>query len=136
MNRFGVTQQVFFCYGHRLLEYEGKCAHLHGHNAVAELTFEAASLDGRGMVVDFNEIKSKLKAWIETTIDHKMVLRRDDPLALPLEKLGEPVFRIEGNPTAENLSRILFEKAESLGLPVTEVKVWETPTQYARYGRS
>jgi 6-pyruvoyltetrahydropterin/6-carboxytetrahydropterin synthase len=133
MNRFAVTQQVHFCYGHRLLDYEGKCAHLHGHNAVAELTFESESLDKRGMVVDFIEIKSRFRSWIENALDHKLMLRADDPLAAPLEKLGEPIFRMQGNPTAENIAQLLFEKAESLRLPVTQVKVWETPTQFAVY---
>ena len=136
MNSFSVTQQLHFCYGHRLLDCPGKCAHLHGHNAVAELTFEKTSLDQRGMVVDFNEIKDKLRSWIETTLDHKLMLREDDPLAAPLEKLGEPVFRLAGNPTAENIAQLLFEKAQSFGLPVVKVKLWETPTQFAIYRKA
>jgi hypothetical protein len=31
---FTVTQELRFCYGHRLLEHPGKCGRLHGHNAV------------------------------------------------------------------------------------------------------
>ena len=33
-----VTRELRFCYGHRLLEYAGKCRHLHGHNGRAVLT--------------------------------------------------------------------------------------------------
>ena len=32
---YRVTVQIHFCYGHRLLDYEGACAHPHGHNGHA-----------------------------------------------------------------------------------------------------
>ena len=32
-----VTKRIEFCYGHRLLDYDGVCKHPHGHNAVAEI---------------------------------------------------------------------------------------------------
>ena len=34
---YSVAKRIEFCYGHRLLDYNGVCAHPHGHNAVAEL---------------------------------------------------------------------------------------------------
>ncbi len=39
-----VTREITFCYGHRLLEYNGKCRHLHGHNGRAVITLSAATL--------------------------------------------------------------------------------------------
>ena len=41
---YEVTQEIPFCYGHRLLLHAGKCARLHGHNGVARLTLRAAAL--------------------------------------------------------------------------------------------
>jgi len=32
-----VTKCIEFCYGHRLLDYDGVCKHLHGHNARVEV---------------------------------------------------------------------------------------------------
>src|ERR671929_242125 len=32
---FRITRELHFCYGHRLLNYDGKCRHLHGHNGKA-----------------------------------------------------------------------------------------------------
>src|SRR5438067_2031165 len=52
-----VTKEIRFCYGHRLLRYEGKCRHLHGHNGRAVITLAAAKLDSLGMVLDFSQIK-------------------------------------------------------------------------------
>ena len=53
-----VTRQIDFCYGHRLLNYEGKCRHLHGHNGRAVIKIASGELDDRGMVLDFSDIKS------------------------------------------------------------------------------
>ena len=33
------------------------------------------------MVVDFNDIKDRVKGWVDQELDHKMILRHDDPLA-------------------------------------------------------
>ena len=51
---YQVTREIDFCYGHRLLNYDGKCRHLHGHNGRAVLTLAAPELDGLGMVMDFS----------------------------------------------------------------------------------
>ena len=53
---FSVTREITFCYGHRLLRYEGKCRHLHGHNGVLEVDVDTSTLDSLGMVVDFFEV--------------------------------------------------------------------------------
>ena len=87
MKSHRVTQQIAFCYGHRLLDYDGKCRHPHGHNGLAELTFAADKLDARGMVLDFTDIKRVMKAWIDAHLDHRMLLRRDDPLIPTLAPL-------------------------------------------------
>ena len=130
---FQVSREFNFCYGHRLLDYPGKCRNLHGHNARMVATFEADGLNEQGMVLDFQEIKRVLDQWIEENIDHRMILRRDDPAVEALRKLGEPVFLIDDNPTAENIARLIFEKARETGLPVAEVRLWETPNCHATY---
>jgi 6-pyruvoyltetrahydropterin/6-carboxytetrahydropterin synthase len=130
---FRVTREIHFCYGHRLLDYDGKCKYLHGHNGKAVITLQSDGLDSRGMVFDFGEIKRSLSGWIDEALDHRMILHRDDP-AIPLMKqLGEPVFLMDRNPTAENIARLIFERARELGLPVVEVRLWETPHCFATY---
>ena len=66
---YKVIKAIEFCYGHRLLNYEGKCRHLHGHNAKAEIEISSEELDERGMVYDFSEIKQSVKKWIDENID-------------------------------------------------------------------
>jgi 6-pyruvoyltetrahydropterin/6-carboxytetrahydropterin synthase len=130
---YSVTKRIDFCYGHRLLDYDGICKHPHGHNAVAEIEVRTDALDKRNMVVDFTDIKRRIKGWIDRELDHRMILRRDDPLADALEKLGEPVYLLESNPTVERIARLLFDVSREQGLPVCRVTVWETPSSWATY---
>ena len=130
---YSVTKRLDFCYGHRLLDYDGICKHPHGHNAVVEIEIEAGTLDRRNMVADFSDIKRVVKSWIDRELDHKMILRADDPLADLLQRIGEPVFIVDSNPTVERISRLIFEVSREQGLPVTRVTVWETPTSWATY---
>jgi 6-pyruvoyltetrahydropterin/6-carboxytetrahydropterin synthase len=130
---FQVTKEIRFCYGHRLLQYEGKCRHLHGHNGRAVITLAAARLDDLGMVMDFSHIKKVVGGWIDAQLDHRMLLRKDDPALAELKRLNEPVFVLDVNPTAENIARLIYEFTASQGFPVLEVCLWETDDSYAVY---
>ena len=129
-----VTKRIEFCYGHRLLDYDGVCKHPHGHNAVVEVEVRTDRLDNRNMVADFSDIKRVVKGWIDKELDHKMILRHDDPLVKPLQALGEPIFLVDSNPTVERIARLIYDHASGHGFPVVRVRVWETPTSFAEYG--
>ena len=128
-----VTKRIEFCYGHRLLDYDGVCKHPHGHNAVAEIDVRTDQLDRRNMVADFSDIKRLVKGWIDRELDHKMILRRDDPLVAPLKQLGEPMYLLESNPTVERIAKLIFDQSRELGFEVVAVRVWETPSSFAQY---
>ncbi len=133
---FSVTREISFCYGHRLLNYNGKCRHLHGHNGRAVITLETEKLDELGMVMDFSRLKRVVGNWIDETLDHKMLLHKDDPVLPFLHVQGEPVYVLDVNPTAENIARLIFDFTASQGFPVVEVKLWETETCFAAYRQS
>ena len=124
---FHVTREIDFCYGHRLLNYEGKCKHLHGHNGKVLITLQASRLDERGMVLDFGDIKAVMNTWIDDHLDHRMILCRRDPAIELLKKLDEPMFLLDENPTAENIARLISDVTAEKGFPVVEVRLWETP---------
>jgi 6-pyruvoyltetrahydropterin/6-carboxytetrahydropterin synthase len=130
---YSVSKRIDFCYGHRLMDYGGICKHPHGHNATAEIEVRTDSLDSHNMVVDFSEIKRMVKDWIDRELDHKMILRHDDPLVKPLQQLGEPVFIVRDNPTVELIAKLIFDVAKGQGFNVVRVRVWETPTSFASY---
>jgi 6-pyruvoyltetrahydropterin/6-carboxytetrahydropterin synthase len=130
---FRVTREIHFCYGHRLLNYDGKCRHLHGHNGRAVIVLESPQVDRLGMVVEFSEIKRVVSTWINDTLDHKMILHKDDPALAFLRQQGEPIFTLNVNPTAENIAKVIYEYAAAQGFPVVEVHLWETADSFATY---
>ena len=130
---FRVTREITFCYGHRLLNYDGKCKYLHGHNGRAVIAIEAPELDHRGMVLDFSDIKRVVSNWIDENLDHRMLLNRDDPAIPALQAMGEPMFLMDANPTAENIAKLIFDFTAAQGFPIVECRLWETPRCFATY---
>ena len=130
---YRVTRLIHFCYGHRLLDYQGKCRHLHGHNGRVEIELSSEGLDRRGMVRDFEEIKQTIQTWIDRELDHTMLLNRKDPVVPVLRQMGERLYLMDQNPTAEAIARLIFDYAVAKGLPVTEVRLWETDRSVASY---
>ena len=132
---YRVSKSVAFCYGHRLLNHKGKCRHLHGHNARAVITLENEVLDDLGMVVDFSRVKQLVWEWLDTEIDHTLLLHKDDPVLPVLQAAGERVRVTKENPTAENIARMIFDYVADRGFPVVDVTLWETETSFASYRR-
>ena len=130
---YKVTKSLQFCYGHRLMNYDGKCRHLHGHNGKVEIELESAKLDSIGMVRDFTEVKEAVGEWLDRELDHKMLLRNDDPVLPMLQEMKEPVFLFETNPTAEAIAKLIYDFTLSKGFPVSEVRMWESEGSFAAY---
>jgi 6-pyruvoyltetrahydropterin/6-carboxytetrahydropterin synthase len=112
--------EVFFRSGfaaaHRLCDYPGDCARLHGHNWTVEVYVECRELNEIGIGIDFYEIDKALNK-IMVEMDHSN-----------LNDL--PAFK-DQNPTSENVARYVYrELARELNAPaikVVRVKVCETP---------
>ena len=130
---YRVAEIIDFPYGHRLLRYEGPCGRLHGHNGRAEIVVASTDLDARSMVADFSTIGSAAREFIEKHFDHNVLLHRDDPLVEVLRKHDQSVFVMEADPTAEAIARLIFDHVSGKGLPVCEVRLWETATSVAAY---
>lgn len=130
---YSITKTISFCYGHRLMLHGGKCRHLHGHNGRVEVELRSEVLDRTGMVADFGEMKRKLQGWIDAELDHRMLLRKDDPVIPLIKGLEEPLVLLDQNPTAESIARLIYEGAKKIGLPVRSVRLWETPNASAVY---
>ena len=129
-----IVRRIDFCAGHRLLGHEGKCAALHGHNYAAEFHITADALDDVGRVVDFAEVKTRLKGWIDRHWDHGFLLWERDAAAIAAVRSVEPckLFTLPANPTAEVLADHLLrevcpEQLGPLGVRCERVELWETP---------
>lgn len=133
MHRYQVTKTIEFSYGHRLLNHDGKCRYLHGHNGMLEVDVEAEVLDDMGMVIDFSRVNEVVKTWVNENLDHRMLLCRADPVVKLMQDAGEPVYVMEDNPTAENIAALVWQAANQAGLRVSEVRIWETSNSRATY---
>ena len=109
---------------------------MHGHNGTVKINLRKEHLNVQGMLADFIDVKNTIGEWIETTLDHRLILKEGDPLADVLRQQGEGVLTLPAEPTAENLARLIYEAAEEFGLPVDSVSFWETEKCAAEYSNS
>ena len=144
-----MTRKLEFDAGHRVPLHASKCKTPHGHRYVAEITIRAPELDEAGFVLDFGVVKAKVGGWIDANWDHTMIYQEDDPLMDAMREVyvehgGDGnVYRewyaVPFAPTAENLSRYLFNKAVELladdRVVVERVVLWETPNCKAEWRR-
>ncbi len=91
---------------HLIPNYPGNCSHLHGHRWNITAKIKIKKLDSLGIGIDFKIIKSILK---DNLPDHSH-------LNIILEK-----------PTAENLSKYLFDKLKKKIPNLISLIVWESP---------
>ena len=113
-----------FAAAHNLINYQGDCENLHGHNWRVEVTVAAKELDEAGLGIDFKVLKKKTNQLLDE-LDHKY-----------LNDL-EPF--VSSSPSSENISRYLFERlSKSLNnanVTVDRVNVWESENACASYSR-
>ena len=124
---------------HFLTDYHGKCENLHGHRwrFVEYLAQQELCKEGnhKFMVLDFGEFKSALRKLTEE-LDHSFIVEEgslmQETLAC-LEKEGFVLTIMPFRTTAENLARYFYNRLAELGLPVSEIEVYETPNNCAIY---
>jgi 6-pyruvoyltetrahydropterin/6-carboxytetrahydropterin synthase len=130
--KYSVKKIFEISYAHRLLNYKGKCENLHGHNAKIEVILETNKLNSEDMVMDFVELKERVKNWLDEKLDHRVILSKKDPLVKVLEKHNQKVFKTSGNPTAETLASIIRKELKKHKINAKTVIFWETETSMAQ----
>ncbi len=124
---FEIAVKTRFAAAHFLSGYNGSCASLHGHTWQVEAAFAGRDLDHTGMLLDFKEVKEKIRNIIQE-LDH-----------VNLNDLTPFIKGREDNPTAENLARYIYRRlklefsAHEPYVRLTAVKVWESPDASALY---
>ncbi len=107
-----ISKEFTFDAAHKLPEYKGKCEALHGHTYGLRVTLQGDP-GPSGMVFDFVELKALVEERVLNVVDHSYL---NDTL---------------DQPTAENLARWVWERLSDL--PLSEVRIWETPTSFVTY---
>ena len=153
-----VTKKLMTETAHRLCRYQGKCAHIHGHSYVWEVT---ASLAGKGtqangISIDFSYLKQALRQVIYDRFDHALVLwAHEDPLwearnrrcLRSSDGANQKVVWTDYNPTAEEfagdvaalLQRWFNDNSHPEAdepIEIDRVRVWETADSYGEWKSS
>ena len=126
-----------FCFAHRVLGIDPKCANLHGHNARIYFTVErpetsAYATTQLDVVMEFGDIKNRLCQWLEDNWDHKTLLADDDPLTRKMIDAQVPgLVVMPFAPSSENLAGYLLNvigpaQMRGSGCELVEVDFQET----------
>ena len=111
-----------FAAAHCLINYQGDCENLHGHNWRVEVTVRAGELDNAGLGIDFKILKAETNQLLKM-LDHKYLNE-----LTPFSGLS---------PSSENISRFLYRelsnKLNNNNIKVESITVWESDFACASY---
>lgn len=117
------------CIGHRLINYSGMCANVHGHGITVELTLQSDEVADTGITVDFHRVGHFLNR-LDGLWDHGFLVNPEDSQMYNfLRDVHSKMYVMAGkrNPTMENLAKEVYElaKAEEWSDFITQVTVYE-----------
>jgi 6-pyruvoyltetrahydropterin/6-carboxytetrahydropterin synthase len=120
---YEISTSSNFSSAHHLLNYNGQCENLHGHNWDVNAIVRCTELDKAGLGIDFKILKKALRE-ITNTLDHT--------------DLNERLKGKVDNPSSELIARYIYEelKAKLSGqnnCHVYRVEIYETPNNCAAY---
>ena len=136
MKQVSITRRARFNAAHKLwndnwdeaknFEVFGKCAHpnWHGHNYIVFVTVKGAIDEDTGYFINFTDLKSLIKEYVEEPLDHR--------------NLNIDVPWLSGKQTSvENLVIGIWEQLEpkivERGCMLERVRLYETENNYADY---
>ncbi len=119
---FRLKISTSFASAHNLINYQGECENLHGHNWKVDVLVKAKELDSAGLGIDFKILKAETNKLLNT-LDHKY-----------LNEL--PPFT-ELSPSSENIAKYLFyelgRRLNTENVEVEAITVWESDFASATY---
>lgn len=111
-----------FASAHNLMNYQGDCENLHGHNWKVEVSVTAKNLDKAGLGIDFKTLKAETKSLLKT-LDHK--------------HLNELAPFKDVSPSSENIARYIYQELSRTlnndNIKVESITVWESDFACAKY---
>lgn len=109
-----ICKEFTFDAAHKLENYEGKCANLHGHTYKLQV-FVKGPIQENGLLIDFVDLKKHVKKKVIDLLDHKYI---------------NEVINTQSS--VENISIWIWDQLKG-SLPLYEIRLWETPTSFAIY---
>lgn len=145
---YTISKDFHFSASHTLdgLDPDHPCGRLHGHNYLVRLEVTSNTLNDVGFVVDYGEFRG-FSDWLDANLDHRHIndadpFNRAGAMSVPSRTNPDRTKRSRrtGNPTAENMARVLFGVAQltvqALLPPDATIRVGvsETPKTWAWFG--
>jgi len=138
---FTLKSEIGMDIAHYLIGYDGKCQNIHGHRyrLIVKVSAKELHQEGqlRGMVDDFGNIKDALKI-ISDQFDHKLLLEDSEEGRKIADffkenEFGFDVVMVPYRTTVEEMSRDIYRRIKKMGINVTEVEMYETPSNSCIY---
>ena len=143
MDKIRITKEFDFEMAHALWNYDGACRNIHGHSYRLFVTLiglpNSDSKDPKfGMVIDFKDLKSMVKAPVVDFFDHSLVVYREaeGEILGTIRQMYEKVHVFDFQPTCENLVLHIVNTIQGSMLPgiqLQAVKLYETATSFAEW---
>jgi len=119
---YEIRSEMNFSAAHHLLNYDGPCENVHGHNWLVRATVRCESLDEIGLGIDFKFLKKGLRDVLDK-LDHS--------------DLNTIFTAARGNPSSENIAFYIHNELSVLlntdRVSVYRIDVYETPGNCASY---
>ena len=115
---FELKAEMYFSAAHHLLNYDGACENMHGHNWLVEAFVRGNELDKSNILVDYKVIKKNLKEVLDY-LDHKDINELEEFKGI--------------SPSSEILSKFIYKKMKEKITQTSKITVWETSTNCASY---
>jgi 6-pyruvoyltetrahydropterin/6-carboxytetrahydropterin synthase len=110
-----------FAAAHQLQMVAKKCENLHGHNWKVEVCVSGDRLNSAGVLIDFGELKARVKQIIDT-LDHTFL---------------NDLNLFDNAPSSENIAvyiaEALAEKLSGTNVRVRRITTWESEDACATY---
>ena len=74
-----------------------------------------------------------VNGFINEVLDHNFLLQKDDPIIPALIAQNERFLAIDEHPTAEVLSKMIYDYVKQQGFNIDQVVLWETASASACY---
>jgi 6-pyruvoyltetrahydropterin/6-carboxytetrahydropterin synthase len=137
---YTIRKKFKFEYAHQLTTCFSECCKqcIHGHSAILEVFFQSETLNKDGMVIDFGEVKERLKNLVNK-FDHALIMsdKFEKEYLDILKKYNKKIIIVNYNPTSEEMSKMFYNQIKGLiigtNITLQKVRLHETDTGYAEY---
>lgn len=143
---YRIEKKFKFSMGHRLSKHHGACFNIHGHNYYILIGMVSPTVNSNDMVVDFGDLKTFVKAYLDDFDHCCMVNQNDKELLEAVSNLGVWYKAVSYDPTAERMAEMIFNYIDwnismlrkdsgNDKLMIDYVTVYETDDAKATYSR-